>query len=179
MKKPKTPYEAVHIYGVRNIVSTLRPHQRFTHVSAAGTHLDSDSTYFKTKWLGEQEAFKHSKTTVIRPGLMIGEKSEFSQSLIVTKIFRVFPNIDTHVMPISVERVARKIVEAQHEGNIVVVGGEPRTVSNVVKQQVKGPVLFLPGFVWRPVFYVVTKIGLFGLSDEQRILLREGAVDSL
>lgn len=179
LRSPKVPYEAVHIYGVRNIVSVLRDEQKFVHISAAGTHLDSDSTYFKTKWLGEQEAFKHEKTTVIRPGLMLGEGSEFDSSLNLARLTRVFPNIDTKVMPISVKRVARAVAKSECEGDIKVVGGEPRTVSSVVRDQVKGPVLLLPAFLWKPFFYMATKLGIFGLSEEQRILLREGAVDYL
>lgn len=176
LRTPRVPYSSLHVRGVRNVVNVLREDQFFVLFSAVGADPDSSSRYLSTKGLGEIEANRHGGTAVIRPTHVLGEGSELRNVLGGAWYVPFVPSIEVETNPVCLEDVcegASLVVEEQKSG-LHLFGGERRVAFTDLLCGVKpGPCIRVPRLLWRPVFWLLCRAGLSGLSVEQEAFLGE------
>ncbi|MFT4260897.1 MAG: NAD-dependent epimerase/dehydratase family protein [Candidatus Woesearchaeota archaeon] len=180
IKEPsKTSYSDVHVLGVRNILFSLNKNQRFIHVSAIGANKKSKNEYLRTKGKAEQIILSSkTNTLIIRPSMIFGEGSELFKQI---KNVPFFPNFKFQVQPVFVEDIAKIINKhlKTKKGIIEVAGPEKMTFYDFVKKykSSKNKVcLKVPMFLFKPFFYLLTRLNLFGLSKNQWLLISKNNI---
>jgi NADH dehydrogenase len=109
--------------------------KKFIHVSAIGANEKSKSLYQKSKFLGEINALKNFKNTIIvRPSVVCGTEDNFTNLFSKLSFLPIIPvvGINYKFQPILVTDVADSIVQAiemkDNEGKIYEIGG-PKIIS--------------------------------------------------
>ncbi len=109
--------------------------KKFIHLSAIGANKNSKSAYQRSKFDGEEKSLMNFKNTVIiRPSVVEGTESNFSNLFAKLSFFPIIPivNKSYNFQPILVTDVADAIVKAiqikNNEGKIYEIGG-PKVIS--------------------------------------------------
>ena len=156
------PYQDVHVHGVLNILATRKP---LIHISALGADSRSDIDYVKTKGQAE-DAIKASgvKYAIIRPSILFGEGAELFTQL---DTLPVFPRFPTKIQPVFAGDVAQFIASlvSHPRGVHELAGSEIMTMYEFARLYRR--VLPVPFFLFRPAFWLVTRLRLFRLSPNQ------------
>jgi uncharacterized protein YbjT (DUF2867 family) len=126
-------FTAVHEFGARAIAEAARAvGAGFTHISALGADVGSQSTYARSKGLGEMAVLETVKDAVIfRPSIIFGpEDSFFNRFASMARLSPVLPLIgggQTRFQPVYVgdvaEAVARSVEGKVRGGQIYELGG--------------------------------------------------------
>ncbi len=115
-------FEDVHVKAVEKLTAKAAEAkvQRFVHISCLGCRPDSECSYYKTKWQGEELVRKGSFLwTILRPSFMFGDDFPLLAYLKPIWSFKLFmPLIGSGtnvIQPIFVEDVADCVVQAIYE----------------------------------------------------------------
>ena len=181
IKQPKKiTYSQAHVVAVRNILFSLKPNQRFIHISALGANSDSKNEYLRTKGKAE-EIIKSSKSNylIIRPSMIFEKDCELFLS---TKKTPFFPNISAKIAPVHPKDICLAILKNQNQNKVLELAGpQIMSIFKFIKDYKKANNEFLfkiykPFFI--PIFYVMCKLRLFGLSNNQWSLLKIDNISS-
>ncbi|MBF96435.1 MAG: hypothetical protein CFH34_00284 [Alphaproteobacteria bacterium MarineAlpha9_Bin4] len=72
-------FQEVHYLAVKNLIKICRKLEvkKIIHVSAIGADKNSNSSYARTKYYGEQEIKSFSNYCIIRPSIIVGDEDNF------------------------------------------------------------------------------------------------------
>jgi uncharacterized protein YbjT (DUF2867 family) len=177
IKEPKkASYSDIHITGVRNILFSLKKNQRLIHISAIGASEDSQNEYLRTKGKAEKLIISSkANALIIRPSMIFGSNSELFKSI---KHVPFFPMFKFKVQPIHDLDIAKIINKylTNKKGIIEVAGKKEMTFYDFIKKYKKAKkqiLIGIPLFVFKPFFYALTHLKLFGLSKNQWLLIKK------
>lgn len=173
--EPKTPYKAIHVNAVKNILHVLDDDQHYVHISAVGADPEVKPTYLRTK--GVAEAIirdNHEYHSILRPDIMYDASSETWRERMVKPFrFGVMPYLSKRSRPVhrgDVADAVHHVVDEDITGSYDVYGDESMTMTDIVRRIGGQRVLTIPEFVWYPFFFAACEARLFNLSRDQRIL---------
>jgi uncharacterized protein YbjT (DUF2867 family) len=126
MRGTDADLEAVNVTGMQHLVTTAQNAgiQRFVHVSCLGATEFSTSTYFQSKWKGEQMVrASNFYWTIFRPSLIFGPTSHLMRALdfCVTKapFVPVIGSGLNEIQPVAPDDVAACIVQSLYNKETV------------------------------------------------------------
>ena len=195
VEQGEATFQAVHVDGAQEVARAAREAGilRLVHLSGIGADVNSESSYVRSRALGElavREAFTES--TILRPSVLFGRGDALFRSLAtITRISPVFPLFgdgSTRLQPVFVGDVAEAVVKAvgspPGSGKVYELGG-PRVyrykelvelvLAHLKRRRVLVPV---PFFVWE---IQATLLGILPnppLTRDQVILMRRDNVVS-
>ncbi len=189
VEQGEATFQAVHVHGAQEVARVAREAgiPRLVHISGIGADVNSESSYVRSRGLGElavREAC--TEATILRPSVLFGRGDALFRSLAaITRISPVFPlfgNGSTRLQPVFVGDVAEAVVKAvgspSESGKVYELGG-PRVyrykelvelvLVHLKRRRVLVPV---PFFVWE---IQATLLGILPnppLTRDQVILMR-------
>jgi uncharacterized protein YbjT (DUF2867 family) len=195
VERGEATFQAVHVDGAQEVARAAREAgiPRLVHLSGIGADVNSESSYVRSRALGElavREAF--TEATILRPSVLFGRGDALFRSLAaITRISPVFPLFgdgSTRLQPVFVGDVAEAVVKAvgspSASGKVYELGG-PRVyrykelvelvLVHLKRRRVLVPV---PFFVWE---IQATLLGILPnppLTRDQVILMRRDNVVS-
>lgn len=195
VEQGEATFQAVHVDGAQEVARAAREAgiPRLVHLSGIGADVNSESSYVRSRALGElavREAF--TEATILRPSVLFGRGDALFRSLAaITRISPVFPLFgdgSTRLQPVFVGDVAEAVVKAvgspSASGKVYELGG-PRVyrykelvelvLVHLKRRRVLVPV---PFFVWE---IQATLLGILPnppLTRDQVILMRRDNVVS-
>ncbi len=188
-------FQAVHVDGAQEVARAAREAgiPRLVHISGIGADVNSESSYVRSRALGELAVREACMQAIIlRPSVLVGRGDALSRSLAaITRISPVFPLFgdgSTRLQPVLVDDVAEAVVKAvdspSGSGKVYELGG-PRVyrykelvelvLVHLKRRRVLVPV---PFFVWQ---IQATLLGILPnppLTRDQVILMRRDNVVS-
>ncbi|MGH8567304.1 MAG: complex I NDUFA9 subunit family protein, partial [Gammaproteobacteria bacterium] len=188
-------FQAVHVDGAREVARAAREAgiPRLVHISGIGADVNSESSYVRSRALGElavREAY--TEATILRPSVLFGRGDALFRSLAaITRISPVFPLFgdgSTRLQPVFVDDVAEAVVKAvgspSGNGEVYELGG-PRVyrykelvelvLVHLKRRRVLVPV---PFFVWEIQAALLGILPNPPLTRDQVILMRRDNVVS-
>jgi len=195
VEQGEATFQAVHVGGAQEVARAAREAgiPRLVHLSGIGADVNSESSYVRSRALGElavREAF--TEATILRPSVLFGRGDALFRSLgAITRISPVLPLFgdgSTRLQPVFVDDVAEAVVKAvgspSASGKVYELGG-PRVyrykelvelvLVHLKRRRVLVPV---PFFVWE---IQATLLGILPnppLTRDQVILMRRDNVVS-
>ena len=186
-------FQAVHVDGAQEVARAAREAgiPRLVHFSGIGADVNSESSYVRSRALGElavREAC--TEATILRPSVLFGRGDALFRSLAaITRISPVFPLFgdgSTRLQPVFVGDVAEAVVKAvgspSASGKVYELGG-PRVyrykelvelvLVHLKRRRVLVPV---PFFVWEIQATLLGILPNAPLSRDQVILMRRDNV---
>ena len=175
--EPKTPYKAIHVNAVKNILHVLDDDQHYVHISAIGADPGAPNTYLRTKGRGEAVIREtHDFHTILRPDVMYDASSETWRERVLQPFrFGVMPNISKKSRAVhrgDVVDAVSHVVDNGVTGSYNLYGDEAVTLTDMVRRIGGQRVLTIPEFVWYPFFFAACEARLFNLSRDQRVLYK-------
>jgi NADH dehydrogenase len=140
-------FERAHRLSTERVVWACREQgiERIVHMSALGAAANGVTSYYRTKWAGEEEV-RHSGLawTIFRPSLIFGPGDGFTSALVPAirrlPVFPVFGDGTYRLQPIAVEEVARCFVAALElpstEQRVFELGGPEALTFNEVLRRI-------------------------------------------
>jgi uncharacterized protein YbjT (DUF2867 family) len=195
VEQGEATFQAVHVDGAQEVARAAREAEipRLVHLSGIGADVNSESSYVRSRALGElavREAC--TQATILRPSVLFGRGDALFRSLAaITRISPVFPLFgdgSTRLQPVFVGDVAEAVVKTvgspSGSGKVYELGG-PRVyrykelvelvLVHLKRRRVLVPV---PFFVWE---IQASLLGIFPnppLTRDQVILMRRDNVVS-
>ena len=195
VEQGEATFQAVHVDGAQEVARAAREAgiPRVVHLSGIGADVNSESSYVRSRALGElavREAC--TEATILRPSVLFGRGDALFRSLAaITRISPVFPLFgdgSTRLQPVFVGDVAEAVVKTvgspSGSGKVYELGG-PRVyrykelvelvLVHLKRRRVLVPV---PFFVWE---IQASLLGIFPnppLTRDQVILMRRDNVVS-
>ena len=195
VEQGEATFQAVHVDGAQEVARAAREAgiPRLVHLSGIGADVNSESSYVRSRALGElavREAC--TEATILRPSVLFGRGDALFRSLAaITRISPVFPLFgdgSTRLQPVFVGDVAEAVVKAvgspSASGKVYELGG-PRVyrykelvelvLVHLKRRRVLVPV---PFFVWE---IQATLLGILPnppLTRDQVILMKRDNVVS-
>lgn len=175
MEPPGVSFRQVHVEGTRNILAAAAAAgiRRYIHMSALGAGPNATTTYFQTKWEGE-EAVRASGLdyTIHRPSIIYGPGGEFINMLLrQVRLLPLVPVIgdgNYRLQPVSVHDVAAcfslSLANDHSIGETFELGGPEALTYNEMLQvfcRVLGKrrgLVHLPLALVRPVVQLLEKV---------------------
>lgn len=180
IKEPKkVSYSDIHVGGVRNVLFSLRKNQRLIHISALGANESSDNEYLRTKGKAEKLIISSKvNALILRPSMIFGKDSELFNSI---KNVPFFPMLRFKIQPVYVLDIAKIVNKnlTKPKGIIELAGNTTMSFYEFVKKYKKAKkqsFIGIPLFLFKPFFYVLTHLNLFGLSKNQWLLIKKDNV---
>jgi uncharacterized protein YbjT (DUF2867 family) len=188
-------FQAVHVDGAQEVARAAREAgiPRLVHISGIGADVNSESSYVRSRALGERAVREAcTEATILRPSVLFGRGDALFRYLAaITRISPVFPlfgNGSTRLQPVFIGDVAEAVVKAlgapSASGKVYELGG-PRVyrykelvelvLVHLKRRRVLVPV---PFFVWK---IQATLLGILPnppLTRDQVILMRSDNVVS-
>ena len=196
VEQGEATFQAVHVDGAQEVARAAREAgiPRLVHISGIGADVNSESSYVRSRGLGERAVREAcTEATILRPSVLFGRGDALFRSLAaITRISPVFPlfgNGSTRLQPVFVGDVAEAVVKAlgipsSGSGKVYELGG-PRVyrykelvelvLVHLKRRRVLVPV---PFFVWE---IQATLLGILPnppLTRDQVILMRRDNVVS-
>jgi NADH dehydrogenase len=196
VEQDEATFQAVHVDGAQEVARAAREAgiPRLVHISGIGADVNSESSYVRSRGLGERAVREAcTEATILRPSVLFGRGDALFRSLAaITRISPVFPlfgNGSTRLQPVFVGDVAEAVVKAlgipsSGSGKVYELGG-PRVyrykelvelvLVHLKRRRVLVPV---PFFVWE---IQATLLGILPnppLTRDQVILMRRDNVVS-
>jgi len=130
----KATFEAVHVDGAQEVARAAREAGilRLVHISGIGADVNSESSYVRSRALGElavREAYPEA--TILRPSVLFGRGDALFRSLAaitpISPVFPLFGDGSTRLQPVFVGDVAEAVVKAvgfpSTRGKVYELGG--------------------------------------------------------
>lgn len=179
LTEPKTPYKAIHVNAVKNILHVLDDDQQYVHISALGADPSAKPTYLWTKGVAEDVIRDlHGYHAILRPDIMYDASSETWRERMVHPFrFGVMPYLSKRSRPVhrgDVAEAVTHVVRDEITGTYDLYGDESLTMTDIVRRIGGQRVIAIPEMIWYPLFYMVCEARLFSLSRDQRILYNTG-----
>ena len=195
VEQGEATFQAVHVDGAQEVARAAREAgiPRLIHLSGIGADVNSQSSYVRSRALGElavREAF--TEATILRPSVLFGRGDALFRSLAaITRISPVFPLFgdgSTRLQPVFVGDVAEAVVKAvgspSASGKVYELGG-PRVyrykelvdlvLVHLKRRRILVPV---PFFVWEIQGTLLGILPNPPLTRDQVILMRRDNVVS-
>lgn len=173
--EPRTPYKALHVNAVKNVLHVLDDEQHYVHISAIGADPASPNTYLRTKGRGESVIQEnHAFHTILRPDVMYDASSDTWRERVLQPFrFGVMPNISKESRAVHRDDVVDAVMHVvgnEVTGSYNLYGDEAVTLTDMVRRIGGQRVLAIPEMIWYPFFFAACEARLFNLSRDQRIL---------